>query len=643
MVFEKAHWIWLKEETTEKNEYADFSTVFVAERLKNPFLRICSKSGYVVYVNGIFVGFQQFCDFPTRKVYDEYDLTDFVSAGENIISVTALSKNYNSSSHIANGKGVIFEIVDGERLLFASDEHVLSRLSKGYRSGPIHKITEQLGMSFFYDCTADNDWIFTPQNAGEQEFAYSSISDKKTNFIPRPVNRLCLKEKVAFKEIGEGIYDGGKELVGQLYFDIESSEEKEIAVHYSEHIADGGVRYRIGGRDFTVHFRLKKGRNLFTGWFLRLGLRYLQLSDTLIKIKEIGIIPAVYPLQKEEYTGGAISKEIYNVAAYTLECCVHDHYEDCPWREQAQFTMDSRTQILCGYYAFKETRMPAAALRTMSYTLTENETLCITSPTNSKLSIPNFSLVYPLMLCEYYKETQDITVLTDVYANTLRMIEHYIACRMDGLLPMLKEWNFFEWEENLHNEEEIFTQAENREKFPLGTNAFLIIALENFAEVCEILGKDGSKYRVLAAETRKKAHELFYCPHNGLFYNYLNNGQGEGFSEYAQVFALYTHIATADEEKVLFDVLTRENTLTPLTLNNYIYKYEILLQKEGYEDFVREEVNRIWGYMIKQGATTFWETIKGNHDFALAGSLCHGWSAVPIYVASILERKKINL
>jgi hypothetical protein len=35
--------------------------------------------------------------------------------------------------------------------------------------------------------------------------------------------------------------------------------------------------------------------------------------------------------------------------------------------------------------------------------------------------------------------------------------------------------------------------------------------------------------------------------------------------------------------------------------------------------------------MLSAGATTFWETELGEADFENAGSLCHGWSALPIY------------
>ena len=41
---------------------------------------------------------------------------------------------------------------------------------------------------------------------------------------------------------------------------------------------------------------------------------------------------------------------------------------------------------------------------------------------------------------------------------------------------------------------------------------------------------------------------------------------------------------------------------------------------------------RTWGDMLTQGATTFWETEQGGWDFDRGGSLCHAWSAVPLYL-----------
>ena len=41
--------------------------------------------------------------------------------------------------------------------------------------------------------------------------------------------------------------------------------------------------------------------------------------------------------------------------------------------------------------------------------------------------------------------------------------------------------------------------------------------------------------------------------------------------------------------------------------------------------------------MLEAGSTTVWETELGEQDFSGAGSLCHGWSAMPIYYYHTLK------
>ena len=62
------------------------------------------------------------------------------------------------------------------------------------------------------------------------------------------------------------------------------------------------------------------------------------------------------------------------------------------------------------------------------------------------------------------------------------------------------------------------------------------------------------------------------------------------------------------------------------------FKYDALLAvDEGYARYILNDIKKIYGAMLRAGATTVWETEKGAEDFNLAGSLCHGWSAMPIY------------
>ena len=71
----------------------------------------------------------------------------------------------------------------------------------------------------------------------------------------------------------------------------------------------------------------------------------------------------------------------------------------------------------------------------------------------------------------------------------------------------------------------------------------------------------------------------------------------------------------------------------PITLSHSIFKYEALLQDpEHYASLVFRTVAEDYGFMLRRGATSFWETVEGADAFSKAGSLCHGWSAVPAYL-----------
>ena len=71
------------------------------------------------------------------------------------------------------------------------------------------------------------------------------------------------------------------------------------------------------------------------------------------------------------------------------------------------------------------------------------------------------------------------------------------------------------------------------------------------------------------------------------------------------------------------------------------FKYDALLKvdKTRYTSEILRDIDERWGKMLDAGATTFWETEEGYKDFNGAGSLCHGWSAIPVYYYHILLNK----
>lgn len=75
------------------------------------------------------------------------------------------------------------------------------------------------------------------------------------------------------------------------------------------------------------------------------------------------------------------------------------------------------------------------------------------------------------------------------------------------------------------------------------------------------------------------------------------------------------------------------------------FKYDALLKcdKAKYQSSVLEEIRQDYEKMLAAGATSVWETTDGASEFDIAGSLCHGWSAIPIgYFETLLRLQNEN-
>jgi hypothetical protein len=85
-------------------------------------------------------------------------------------------------------------------------------------------------------------------------------------------------------------------------------------------------------------------------------------------------------------------------------------------------------------------------------------------------------------------------------------------------------------------------------------------------------------------------------------------------------------------DDALADKLVSGEGLIPVTLSMSAFFYDALLRfGEKYKMWILQDIRRKYKMMLDEGATTFWETEKGWQDFENAGSLCHGWSAIPVY------------
>lgn len=618
--FKHASWIWTSD-GAGADEYGEFFGCFDAGE-EGAVCRLSCDGDYTLFVNGRYVASNQYGDFEHYKIFDEIDLGGYLRAGRNELFVLVWHFGADSQRYRKAAAGLMFEVEQAGRVLLSSNETVLCRKSLAYRNGYAKSITGQLGFSFLYDATKE----------GAGELAPAVKVHKKCTVYPRPVPKLQLLApvygKIVRKEGNHYLIDLGRETVGLATLDLVSDTEQKIVVAWGEDLQGGHVRRIIGGRDFSFEYIAKKGENAYTNYMLRLGCRYMELSsEAPIRLNRLGLIPQVYPVKKRKFDGGTeLDARIREVCVRTLELCMMEHYVDTPWREQCLYAFDSRNQMLCGYRAFEggNAEYARANLLLMSKDTREDGLLSICYPCGMDLTIPSFSLYYFVAVREYLDATGDTSLIDEIYDKLISVVEAFIRNRTDGLVHRFSggnHWNFYDWSEHLSGR-----LGHSEEAIPdLMINCLFIMALESLRDICRRAGTSFAYEDVLKEAVRET--KAAFCDEEAEAFS-LTRGGGE-FTALGNALAVLVGIA--ENAQALCERIAG-GEFTECSLSMKCFAYDALLRTDEvrWRPHIVEEIRRNYGRMLDAGATSVWETIDGGAAFGNAGSLCHGWSAIPI-------------
>lgn len=602
-------WIWINS-NPQRNEYALFKEEFEYSG-GTAVLCISAVTDYIVYINGETAAFGQFQGYRDLKYFDALDIRKFCKKGKNELRISVRYEGIDTAKAISDNAGVIYDLECGGKVVLRSSENTYGGIDSGYVQNTTQLITWELGYSSYMKKPEDD------------KLSKCVSADISCAIVPRPVKRCKIMPPVSGKLINKEkkIYDFGREYAGYLRIRVSCDKSTEIIAAYGEHIADGEVRRIIGERDFSVRFYCEKGENNFTQLYIRLGARYVQLiSEKEFEVESVELIPIEYPIGEKPVKLSGTEKQIYDTCVRTLKLCMHEHYEDCPWREQALYVLDGRNQMLCGYYAFDSAEFQRANLIFMSHGKTEGGMLELTFPAVKTPSIPFFSVMYPVGVYEYVGHTGDKTIIP-IVMETMRGIMNGFRERIDdsGLIPNLKKpfWNFYEWSEGSTGE----YQSESL-RYDLILNCAFLYSLDRFKKLCGYVNEEFA----FEGENMKRAIErTFYNEEEGAYF--ASSEDKKCYTELGNSFAVLIGL---DKGKII-DKLT-DKSMIPVTLSMSCFLYDALLQSDRrYNEYVLNDIKEKYTFMLEKGATSFWETMKGDADFENAGSLCHGWSAMPIY------------
>ena len=621
---------------------------------------VSGKSQFKLFVNGEAVLFGPLRSIKKKAYYDEIDIAAYLKAGENRIVMQVLSYPEKMTDFLMQGpnycygddsgpgimmEGVLgetdladknnwyvyvdpsmafndyeifllgsMEVVDGikkaenpflqERWDMSGLPHPADGDLSGYDMwGCLHdRIFEKRPLPQLYRkaCSYRNARVITVAPGQKTEFVLDAGGLTTAYFRIRMKGGKGARLQFMYSESYYKDDENGKQ-----YKDIRDDASGYIDGIYDEYIASG--------RDEIYEpFRFR------TFWFVKVTV---ETADEAITLSVPDYIETAYPLENKyrPVFQDSLKEKLYDTALRTLQLCMHDTYEDCPYYEQLMYAGDSRLEMLFTYECSGDTRLPAYGIELFADSMTEDGLIQSRMPSRSLQIIPVFSLYFVLMLEDYIKETGDTARMAPHIAKAERIIETFLGKRTsEGLIAPQGYWDFFDWAKEWENG----VPNAVRNGASALQNLLFVYTVQSLARILPLYHrKDLADYYLEeATEIQQLIRETCYNAEKGLF---REGPRTEEYSQHTQVFAVLTELVKGEDAKGMMEKVLADESLVACSFVQRFYLFRAL-EKTGLYDRT-EKLWGAWEEFLDLHLTTFPET-----QFA-PRSDCHAWSAMPLY------------
>lgn len=685
-VLEGADWICPASFVRATNATIEVCCPFVATADGTAELAVSADAVYAVRLNGrTLVASARLPDVPPVRFYDVWKV-EGVRAGTNELAFSLYSPGIGFSRFLVGNPGLRFRLAGCGCRVTSSDTAEWRPSTADLREG-VGRC--QLGFSFGYDATA-KPAPWRRLTAADVSRTDASMTWKRRPFAPPAVLPFVAAKllaqgvldgspadddaargmdaaKLTLRHTGDGpcdadygqgfhfLYDLGREEAGHLEIELEANEGTVVDIGHAEHAENGRIRALVGTRHFAGRYRAKDGRQVFFRWQYRMAGRYIQIHVRGAKpgfaLRRVGIRPVLRTdaVPRPVPTGlNARQAEIWKTSVRTLQLSMHEHYEDCPWREQSLYANDSRNQILCGRFAFgNDAAYALHSLDLLAMGLGDDGWIELCMPARQGITIPSFTFSWNLALADCLRLYGPMPELGSLLPTAKRILDQHLAEMKDGLLPRVRNsrnWHFYDWADGLDGDWDWSAgngqpgdKATSGPSFDAPLNMLFLLALESDADIAEKFGDGASavRWRTAAAKLRTRIREFFWNEAAHRFDTYHGRDVKFNGHELTQALAILADVVPDGKLEALAEKLSAPSDWVETTLSQSLHKFEALA-KVGpvYGRRARRTMETTWGAMLDAGATSFWETKEGWRAFGEAGSLCHGWSAVPVYFYS---------
>lgn len=337
-----------------------------------------------------------------------------------------------------------------------------------------------------------------------------------------------------------------------------------------------------------------------------------------------------YPLEVKTQvkTSDPTLSSIWNLSRLTLQRCMHETYEDCPFYEQLQYVMDSRAQMLYTYAIAADDRLARNAITFFRKSQRPDGTLNAAFPSFEKNVIPGFSIYFIMMLYDHMMYFGDKQLLNENLTTMERILNYFenhrlsngLVGKLGGLNGKADYWSFIDWTKQWNGTTGVPTAYQYG---PLTMESLLyLMGLQAAAKIAMFLNK-----KQLAREYQERSEQIHKALRNNCLgpNGMLQDGPGiDEYSQHCQVFGIITHVLDEKEGyTALLETIKHKRDYAQCSVAMSFYLFEALREGNLYK--YTDEYWNIWRRMIKNHCTTSVEAESGER------SECHAWGAVILY------------
>ena len=362
------------------------------------------------------------------------------------------------------------------------------------------------------------------------------------------------------------------------------------------------------------------------------AFRYVRIEKAAtVRIEEIEALYEYLPLENigSFSSSDTLLNKIWEVSDYTFRLTAREFFIDGIKRDRWLWSGDAIQSYLMNYYTHNDREI---VKRTIT-ALRGKEPVYVHLNT-----IIEYSFFWIISVYDYYFHTGDKDFIRSIYPKVESLID-FCEGRLNknGFVQGMEgDWVFVDWTDypmskdgELSYEQILYYQS-----------------LVAFSKISEVVGNDINRqfYKKESERFLEKLNSNFLIAGNLYAHRRHNNILDTTIFKQPNIIALFYDMVKEEKSKKSLKERVLLNSEMPGIITPYMKFYELsALCELDEQTLVLERIRSFWGGMLKEGATSFWETYdpkqKGDEHFLsdrpdrpYSKSLCHNWGASPLYI-----------